>query len=60
LEDGSWVCVRPSGTEPKVKFYFGIQSETLKQSKEKLEEISKAFMVKVEDLLEELNSAGKV
>jgi phosphoglucomutase len=59
LEDGSWVCVRPSGTEPKVKFYFGIQSETLEQSKEKLEEISKAFMVKVEDLLEELNSAGK-
>lgn len=59
LEDGSWVCVRPSGTEPKVKFYFGIQSETLEQSKEKLEEISKAFMVKVENLLSELNTAKK-
>ena len=23
LEDGSWIAIRPSGTEPKIKFYFG-------------------------------------
>ncbi|SFL63256.1 phospho-sugar mutase [Salibacterium qingdaonense] len=28
LEDGSWCCIRPSGTEPKVKFYFGVCKET--------------------------------
>lgn len=29
LEDGSWIAVRPSGTEPKIKFYFGTNSENL-------------------------------
>ena len=24
FEDGTWDCLRPSGTEPKVKFYFGV------------------------------------
>ena len=24
LEDGSWIAIRPSGTEPKIKFYYGI------------------------------------
>ena len=36
LEDGTWICLRPSGTEPKVKFYFSVNSNSLKESKEKL------------------------
>lgn len=39
LEDGSWIAVRPSGTEPKIKFYFGTNSETLKSVDLKLSKL---------------------
>lgn len=35
-KDGSWMAVRPSGTEPKIKVYYSIQAETREKSKEKL------------------------
>jgi phosphoglucomutase len=44
LEDGSWVCVRPSGTEPKVKYYFGVKADSQQQSDEKLELLKEAFL----------------
>ncbi|WP_456276141.1 phospho-sugar mutase [Bacillus sp. AK128] len=52
LEDGSWFCLRPSGTEPKVKFYFGVNAPTLEQSKQDLVDLTEALMANVQDLIE--------
>ncbi len=43
LEDNSWACVRPSGTEPKVKFYMGVKGKTEKEADTKLEKLKKAM-----------------
>ncbi|WP_419959606.1 phospho-sugar mutase [Psychrobacillus sp. BM2] len=53
LADGSWVCVRPSGTEPKVKYYFGVLSGSETESKEKLKAIQDDFSLKMNHYLEE-------
>jgi phosphoglucomutase len=52
LEDGSWFCLRPSGTEPKVKFYFGVVSDTNEESVLKLEQLNNSIMDKVAAILE--------
>ncbi len=52
LADGSWVCVRPSGTEPKVKYYFGVISESAEESKQKLEAIKESFSSNLNRYLE--------
>ena len=36
LSDNAWCCVRPSGTEPKIKYYFGVKGESLEETAEKL------------------------
>ena len=41
LEDNAWCCVRPSGTEPKVKFYMGVKGNSIKESEAKLEALRK-------------------
>lgn len=51
LADGSWFCLRPSGTEPKVKFYFGVKAVTLEESQNKLETLQQAVMKRVNDFL---------
>ena len=44
LEDNSWCCVRPSGTEPKIKLYMGIKGKTDEDASEKLEKLKTAML----------------
>ncbi|PGS56033.1 phospho-sugar mutase [Bacillus sp. AFS041924] len=44
LSDESWCALRPSGTEPKIKFYFGVKGNSLENSSEKLETIKKDLL----------------
>lgn len=43
LTDDAWLCVRPSGTEPKIKFYYGIKGTSLSDADAKSAEVSKAL-----------------
>ncbi|MDD6804912.1 MAG: phospho-sugar mutase [Clostridiales bacterium] len=40
LENDSWCCARPSGTEPKIKFYMGVKGSSLEDSKAKVEKLT--------------------
>ena len=44
LSDNAWVCVRPSGTEPKIKFYYGVKGSSLVDADAKLEELKDALL----------------
>ena len=44
LSDNAWCCVRPSGTEPKIKFYFGVVGTDIMDSENKLDELRKAML----------------
>ena len=46
LSNDSWCCVRPSGTEPKIKFYIGVKGNSLEDSKQQVEEL-KAEVLKL-------------
>jgi len=49
LEDNAWCCVRPSGTEPKIKLYMGVKGATQQESDEKLEKLKQAMVKVVEE-----------
>ncbi|MTT30453.1 phospho-sugar mutase [Terrilactibacillus sp. BCM23-1] len=51
LEDGSWFCLRPSGTEPKIKFYFGVKAETKQDSDAKFKDLKTAVMERVQKIV---------
>ena len=44
LEDGAWFCVRPSRTEPKIKYYAGVKGADAQDATEKREALSKAVV----------------
>ncbi|WP_400243473.1 phospho-sugar mutase [Niallia sp. JL1B1071] len=55
LEDGSWFCLRPSGTEPKAKFYFSVNSSSLEESTSKLEALKAGVMEQVNAVIDGYN-----
>ncbi|GIP47458.1 phosphomannomutase [Paenibacillus sp. J53TS2] len=48
LEDGSWFCLRPSGTEPKIKFYFGVCGTSTEDAKSRLNRIQDDVLARVD------------
>ena len=44
LEDDNWCCIRPSGTEPKIKLYMGVKGKTDEDATEKLEDLKQAML----------------
>ena len=50
LTDDAWVCVRPSGTEPKVKFYYGVKGTSLADADEKSDTMGKAVLEMVDSM----------
>ncbi len=44
LENDAWCCVRPSGTEPKIKFYMGVKEKTMESADRRVQELKDAML----------------
>ncbi len=43
LENNNWCCVRPSGTEPKIKLYMGVKARSEKKATEKIRTLKRSY-----------------
>ena len=51
LTDDAWLCVRPSGTEPKVKFYYGIKGTSLEDADKKSAKLGEEVLAMINKML---------
>lgn len=51
LEDDAWLCVRPSGTEPKVKFYYGVKGTSLEDADAKSKALGEKVLAMIDSML---------
>ena len=51
LSDNAWLCARPSGTEPKIKFYYGVVGESLEDADAKSAAMADAVAKMIDDML---------
>ena len=51
LTDDAWLCVRPSGTEPKVKFYYGVKGSSLEDADKKSADMGKEVLAMIDQMM---------
>ncbi len=51
LTDDAWLCVRPSGTEPKVKFYYGVKGTSLEDAAKKSEDLGTEVLAMIDSMM---------
>ena len=51
LENDAWVCVRPSGTEPKVKFYYGVKGTSMEDADAKSAALGKEVVAMINRMM---------
>lgn len=51
LSDDAWLCVRPSGTEPKVKFYYGVKGTSLEDAQKLSKELGEEVLAMIDKMM---------
>ena len=49
-DDNTWICVRPSGTEPKIKFYYGVKGNSMEDARVKSDKLGNALQALVDQI----------
>lgn len=51
MSDSAWLCVRPSGTEPKVKFYYGVKGASLEEAQKISKELGEEVLAMIDKMM---------